>query len=189
MVRKPPSDISWSGERVQLRYPQLADRAAYFELRQASEAHLAPWNPLRVPGSNPYTVAAFDELLANACTDRRHGLFIVRKSDGEILGGFNINEMAHGCFQSAYLGYWISDAHKGQGYMTEAMQIGLQVAFGPVGLHRVEANIMPRNAASMRVVEKLGFRREGLSARYLKIAGVWEDHVRWAMTIEDWQER
>jgi [ribosomal protein S5]-alanine N-acetyltransferase len=88
--------------------------------------------------------------------------------------------------QSAFLGYWIGAPYARQGYMTEALQLALRHAFGVLKLHRVEANIMPANRASIALVKRAGFRREGYSPRYLKIAGHWADHERWALAAEDW---
>jgi ribosomal-protein-alanine N-acetyltransferase len=182
------NEVVSTGERVLLRYPTGSDQGPYLELRRTSDAFLAPWNPAPSLDQDPYAPSVFDELLAHAQTERRHGLFICRRSDQALLGAVNLNEIVRGAFQSAYLGYWIGAAYARQGYMTEALKLAIQFAFDDLGLHRVEANIIPRNTPSMRVVERLGFQREGLSPRYLKIAGVWEDHARWALTIEDWQE-
>ena len=96
-------------------------------------------------------------------------------------------EIVRGPSQSAFLGYWIGAPFARQGYMTEALQLGLRHAFRILSLHRVEANIMPANRASIALVKRAGFHREGYSARYLKIAGHWADHERWALTVEDWR--
>jgi len=104
-----------------------------------------------------------------------------------LLGAINLSEIVRGKFQSGYLGYYIGAAHAGQGYMTEALQLMLAVAFRRLRLHRVEANIQPNNDASIRLVKRAGFRREGYSPRYLKIAGQWRDHERWALLAEDWR--
>jgi ribosomal-protein-alanine N-acetyltransferase len=119
---------------------------------------------------------------------RRHEkLLICRLDDGAVLGAVNVNEIVRGPSQSAFLGYWIGAPYARQGYMTEALQLALRHAFGVLKLHRVEANIMPANRASIALVKRAGFRREGYSPRYLKIAGHWADHERWALTAEDWR--
>jgi ribosomal-protein-alanine N-acetyltransferase len=105
------------------------------------------------------------------------------------VGGININEIVRGVFRSGYLGYQVGAPHARQGYMTEALAIVLREAFGPLRLHRVEANIQPGNRASIGLVRRAGFRLEGLSRRYLKIGGRWRDHERWALTVEDWRRR
>jgi len=180
------ASFDWKGPRVYVRYPRESDRRAFLTLRRESEAFLAPWEPTPPPGNQRYNDATYDKILAIARTDRRHGLFIVRREDDVLLGGIHFNEVVRGAFQSCYLGYWIGAPYARQGYMGEALKLGLSFAFEQLELHRVEANVIPQNAASMALVERLGFRREGLSERYLKIAGSWEDHVRWAMTSEEW---
>jgi [ribosomal protein S5]-alanine N-acetyltransferase len=117
------------------------------------------------------------------------GFLICRTSDGAIVGGINFSEIVRGNFQSAYLGYQIGAPFARQGYMTEALARALEVAFGPLRLHRVEANIQPGNVPSLALVRRAGFRREGFSRRYLKIAGRWRDHERWALLAEGWRAR
>jgi ribosomal-protein-alanine N-acetyltransferase len=89
-------------------------------------------------------------------------------------------------FSSAHLGYWIDVDHQSKGYVTESVERAVTFAFETLGLHRVQAAVMPRNRPSLRVLEKLGFRKEGLSARYLQIGGRWEDHEIFAVTEEEW---
>jgi len=120
---------------------------------------------------------------------RHEKLLVCRIEDGALLGASNINEIVRVPSQSAFLGYWIGAPYARQGYMTEALQLALHYAFRTLGLHRVEANIMPVNRASIMLVRRAGFRREGYSPRYLKIAGRWADHERWALLVEDWRPR
>lgn len=115
------------------------------------------------------------------------GFLVCRLADGAIVGGININEIVRGVFQSGYLGYQVGAPYARQGYMTEALALTVRIAFGRLRLHRVEANIQPGNKASIALVRRAGFRREGLSRRYLKIDGRWRDHERWALTNEDWR--
>jgi len=112
---------------------------------------------------------------------------ICRRSDGAIVGGINFSEIVRGNFQGAYVGYQIGAPFARQGYMTEAL--ALAVAFGRLRLHRVEANIQPGNIPSLALVCRAGFRREGFSRRYLRIAHRWRDHERWALLAEDWRVR
>lgn len=105
-------------------------------------------------------------------------------SDGVLLGAINLTEIVRGRFQSGYLGYYVGAPHARRGYMTEALQRMLRSAFRELRLHRVEANIQPGNRASGRLVERAGFRLEGRSRRYLKIAGRWRDHERWALRLD-----
>jgi ribosomal-protein-alanine N-acetyltransferase len=115
------------------------------------------------------------------------GFEIRRTSDGAVVGSIEISRIARGNFQSAYLGYRIADAERRRGYMTEALQLALRHAFRALELHRVEANIEPGNEASIALVRRAGFTREGFSRRYLKLGGRWRDHERWALLREDWR--
>ena len=115
------------------------------------------------------------------------GFAICRVSDGAPIGSVEISRIARGNFQSAYLGYRIAASERRQGYMTEALQLALRHAFRALGLHRVEANIEPGNEASIALVRRAGFTREGFSRRYLKHGGRWRDHERWALLREDWK--
>lgn len=115
----------------------------------------------------------------------RHVKFFVCLEDKELCGVVNLSEIVRGSFQSAYLGYYALVPHAGKGYMSAGIELVLERAFGELRLHRVEANIQPRNRRSIELVRRAGFRLEGLSRRYLRIAGSWRDHERWAMTLED----
>jgi ribosomal-protein-alanine N-acetyltransferase len=106
-----------------------------------------------------------------------------------LIGEINLSSVQRGPFQSAYLGYWVDQALAGQGYIPEAAVVMLRFAFEVLGLHRVQVSIIPRNLPSRRVAEKLGLREEGVALRYLEINGIWEDHVRYAITAEEWDER
>ena len=107
--------------------------------------------------------------------------------NGALAGVININEIVRGRFCSGYLGYYAFAPHNQRGYMTGGLRAVLLEAFRREGFHRLEANIQPENEASRRLVQRAGFRLEGYSPRYLKIAGRWRDHERWAITIEDWR--
>ena len=124
--------------------------------------------------------------LRDAPPDARR-LEIRRAGDDALLGRIEITRIARGNFQSAYLGYSILPAHRGRGYMTEALQLALRYAFRTLRLHRVEANVEPGNDPSIALVRRAGFTREGFSRRYLKHGGRWRDHERWALLAEDWR--
>jgi ribosomal-protein-alanine N-acetyltransferase len=109
--------------------------------------------------------------------------------EGRFVGEITLSSIQRGPLQSAYIGYWIDQAVAGRGLMPEAVVTMLQYAFESLRLHRVEINIIPRNAPSRRVVEKLGLRFEGIAERYLEIDGAWEDHARYAITAEEWNDR
>ncbi len=127
----------------------------------------------------PFTdQAGFDTWMARQTTGPCIGL--VARTPDAVVGIINLNEIVAGAFCSAYLGYWSMAGIAGHGLMTVAMQQAIRFAFEDLGLHRLEANIQPDNARSIALVQRLGFRKEGFSPRYLKIGGVWCDHERWA---------
>jgi len=136
--------------------------------------------------SAPGTVEKFDEYLKRLRKETHLGYWVCTER-GELAGVFNINEIVRGLFCSGYLGYYAFAPHHRHGYMKQGLGAVLSEAFGPQRLHRLEANIQPDNEASRRLVQSLGFRLEGFSPRYLKIAGRWRDHERWAITAEDWR--
>ena len=113
------------------------------------------------------------------------GLPFAIVEDGELAGAVNLSGIVRGVFENAYLGYWVDGARGGRGVATEAVRLAVLHAFDEAGLHRVQAAVIPRNAASVRVLEKVGFRAEGLALRYLRIAGRWEDHRLFALTSEE----
>ncbi len=116
--------------------------------------------------------------------DRKFGYLACRRDDDEIVGWLNVSEIVRGALQSAFLGYGGVAAHAGQGYMTEALRLVVREAFGPLGLHRLEANIQPGNQASIALARRCGFEHEGFSPRYLKVGGRWCDHERWAIRAD-----
>jgi len=118
-----------------------------------------------------------------------HAGYWVRTEDGELAGAITVSEIVRGSFLSGYLGYYAFMPHHHRGYMTLGLQAVVRKAFHELRLHRLEANIQPENVASRQLVRRLGFRKEGLSLRYLKIGGRWRDHERWALTVEDWSKR
>jgi ribosomal-protein-alanine N-acetyltransferase len=107
-------------------------------------------------------------------------------ADGTLLGRIALTGVVRGAFLSAHLGYWLDGEHQRRGLMTEAVSAVVTFAFDTLGLHRVQAAVMPHNAASLRVLAKLGFRKEGECPRYLQIAGRWADHDVFAITAEEW---
>lgn len=117
----------------------------------------------------------------------RHVKYFVCSDTSELCGVINLSEIVRGSFQSAYMGYYALWPHSGKGFMSAGIELVVQRAFGELGLHRLEANIQPKNSRSIALVRGAGFRCEGLSPRYLKIAGRWRDHERWAITAEDRQ--
>ena len=176
-----------SGARVFIRRPVLGDCDEYCMVRRRSRAFHEPWEPTPAAGFDPYSKEAFRHFVAGTDAPNRERFFVCRSDTGAIVGNINANEIVRGCFQSAFLGYWVDADAAGSGYMTEGLQLVLRHAFTVLDLHRLEANIQPHNHASIALVKRCGFVLEGRSPRYLKIGGVWSDHERFAITIEDWQ--
>lgn len=181
------------GERVMLRPLSQSDFSAWREVRVRNEDWLVPWEPLRQPALPDPTRdrAAFEA----RCTARDReraadnaypfGVFV----DQRLVGEVNINNVTRGALQSATIGYWIDQDRAGHGYIAEGVVVVTQFAFEQLHLHRLEICIVPRNTNSRRVVEKLDYRCEGVAERYLEINGTWEDHMRYAITIEEWRGR
>jgi len=171
------------GHTIELRAPTARDRAEFIAAMRASRGLHHPW--LVAPVSDE----AFAGLLRRNRDERFATLLACRRADGAIVGYFNIAEIVRGSFQSAYLSYAAVAAHSRRGYMTQGLELVLRHAFTRLGLHRLEANIQPANAASIALVARCGFVREGLSERYLKVGGRWRDHERWAIRGEQWRAR
>lgn len=169
------------GERVFLRPPKKMDQEEYLALNRRS----ASFNRgLASPATTPEQYAA---LLERCRGETNVCFFVCRKEDGAIVGSINLSQIFRGGFQNAYLGYQIGAGFARQGYMTEALALMLRHAFVDLKLHRLEANIQPGNLASIALVKRAGFVKEGYSRRYLKICGRWRDHERWAILAEDWR--
>ena len=136
------------------------------------------------PPSNPRQFRAF---LRRMRGDEHAGHFVIERETGALVGVVNLNDIVRGSFQSAHLGYYAFSPFAGHGYMTAGLSAVLRRAFGELSLHRVEANIQPDNWDSIRLARRLGFQKEGLSPRYLKVGGRWRDHERWALLAEQWR--
>jgi ribosomal-protein-alanine N-acetyltransferase len=188
-----PTTTVLRGRRVELRPLELSDFAGWRDVRRRCADWLVKWEPAPPPGQTDVTENR--QAFAARCGARRRewqlgtgygfGIFVDDRFAGEI----NVNSVQRGPFQNAYVGYWIDQGQAGNGYVPEALVVVARFAFEDLGLHRLQVAIIPRNVASRRVVEKVGLREEGLAARYLEINGVWEDHVRYAITVEDWVDR
>lgn len=181
------------GRRVLLRPLVAADFPAWREVRRRNAEWLTKWEPSRPPGAPD--VIEDREAFTIRCNARQRerqlgsgygfGIFV----DGEFSGEINLSAVQRGPFQSGSIGYWIDESNAGHGYTPEAVVVLAKYCFEELRLHRLEIAIVPRNAASRRVVEKLGLREEGITKGFLEINGTWEDHVRYGVTVEDWQER
>lgn len=177
-----------TGPRVLLRWPRPGDREAFHAVREASREHLAPWEP-RAPDPDPGSRRLFRTLLRSRRTPLKRRTFVVRRSDGALLGAISLSNITRGVFQNATLGYWIGAPYARQGYMREALDLMLGLAFEGLGLHRLEANLRPENEASRALARGAGFQLEGLSPQFLRIAGAWRDHERWVLLEPAWRQR
>ena len=177
---------------VGLRPPRMRDAADWSALRQRNEAWLAPWDG-RPPGARSTSwqernsPAAYGAALRVWRKEARGGRMLpfAVTYEGRLVGELNVQNVVLGAFRSGAVGYWVSEDVAGRGVMPTALALVVDHCFCTVGLHRLEASIRPENARSRRVVEKVGFREEGLHARYLFIDGAWRDHERWAITAPD----
>jgi ribosomal-protein-alanine N-acetyltransferase len=173
-----------------IRPTALDDVDEQLRLRRANRDHTGPWDPAR--DESFYTVAGQRlelELDQRAWAAGTAFAFAVLATDEDdrIIGRVALANVVRGPWQNATLGYWIDRDAGRRGHASRAVRLALSYAFEHAGLHRVQPAIIPRNAASLRVAEKVGFRHEGRALRYLKINGVWEDHEIYALTSEDWQ--
>jgi ribosomal-protein-alanine N-acetyltransferase len=176
--------------RLLLRPPRPTDRDAFVRVHEASREAFASWQPPRPPGETLHE--RFDRDLERAVTGLASGKdvrLLAFLDDGTLVGFFNLNEIVRGAFECAFAGWSVSSPLQRRGYASEGVTGLLDLAFSPpphgLGLHRVQANVMPHNLASLRVAEKCGLRREGLALRYLHIAGTWADHLMLAKTAEE----
>ena len=167
------------GERTYLRAPSARDKTALISLARRSRNLHGSWV------SPPRTPAGFEEFLTRSRRSDVRCFLVCRVEDDQIAGVVTISQIFYGGFRSAYLGFYAFAPSRGSGYMTEGLQLVLHYAFGALKLHRLEANVQPGNARSLALVKRCGFRREGFSPRYLKIAGRWRDHERWAINAEE----
>ena len=174
------------GYGLTMRLPRNQDFEAWSHLRDASRAHLEPWEPLWP--EDDLTRPAFRRRMRRYATelaDDQSVPFFIFREDGALMGGLTIANIRRGVAQSCTIGYWIGQAHTGRGHMTNAVRLACRYGFDTLRLHRIEAACIPENEASRRVLEKVGFRREGYAREYLCIAGKWQDHLLHALLPED----
>jgi ribosomal-protein-alanine N-acetyltransferase len=181
------------GRRILLRPLNVSDFAAWSDVRRRNHDWLTPWEPARPIGA--VDPAGSRDAFSARCTARDRdratgagyafGLFV----DASFAGEVNLANIQRGPIQTGTIGYWIDRDRAGHGYVAEGVVVLLGYAFDELRLHRLEVCIVPRNANSRRVAEKLGLRDEGVAVRMLEINGTWEDHIRYAITAEEWQER
>lgn len=174
------------GDGLWLRAPVMGDYQTWADLRADSRAHLTPFEP-----------QWSDEELARTSFRRRirhyhresrddlgYAFFIFLNEGNKLAGGITLSNVRRGVTQCTTLGYWIGAAHAGQGVMTRSVRAILPFVFDVLRLHRIEAACLPHNVPSIKVLENNGFRREGVAQKYLKINGIWQDHLLYAL-LED----
>ncbi len=158
------------------------------EYYRRNQQFLEQWEPVR--DEEFYTLRSQQESLASDLDKMQSGtlfrVWLFKKTDGlsQTIGCIGLNNIVRGAFQSCHLGYKLDGAEINRGYMSEALQAVIQYAFTVLQLHRIEANIIPRNLRSLRVIQKLGFYNEGLAKKYLRINGKWEDHIHMVLLNE-----
>jgi [ribosomal protein S5]-alanine N-acetyltransferase len=174
-------------DKVTLRTPQMSDYPEWAELRAGSREFLTPWEPLWA--SDELSRASFRRRVRHYLRDLRedigYALFVFAVPTGALVGGLTLCNVRRGVTQSCTLGYWIGAKYANQGYMTAAVRAVVPFVFDSLELHRLEAACIPSNTASIRLLEKTGFKREGLARRYLRINGVWQDHLLYALLDTD----
>lgn len=190
-VQAPALSLRIVTERLVLRPPRTSDVPELRRALRVNAAHLRPWSVAPAPDVDPASLVSVSQAILSHRRDWKRGrafvLMVTARSDeSRIIGRVALAGILRGAFQNAYLGYWIDEGHQRRGLMTEAVEAATSFAFTTAGLHRVQAAVMPRNEASLRVVQKVGYRREGFAVKYLCIAGVWEDHWLFAVTAEEW---
>lgn len=175
------------GEGVYLRVPQAGDFQAWCDLRAESRPFLTPWEP--VWPADDLSRSAYRRRMRryarDMVADEAYPLFLFRSSDDALVGGLTLSNIRRGVCQAASLGYWMGERFAGQGYMSAGVAAMLPMAYDVLRLRRVEAACMTNNRPSIRLLERLGFVREGYARQYLCINGIWEDHLLFARLRTD----
>lgn len=175
------------GGGVYLRFSEMRDYEEWAALREQSRAFLTPWEPLWPP--DDLTRASFRYRIRRhaeeAARDEAYTFFLFRESDDAMIGGLSLGHVRRGVSQAATLGYWMGEPYAGKGYMTSAVRAVASYAFDRQGMHRVEAACLPNNEPSRRLLERVGFQKEGYARSYLNINGQWRGHLLFALLDSD----
>ena len=175
------------GEGVTLRQPQMSDHPEWAALREKSRAFLEPWEP--VWPADDLTRGAFRRRLKRYAEDQRcdqaYSFFIFRSADEVLVGGITLSNVRRGVAQAGSIGYWMGESYARQGLMSVALRALIVFSFSGLRLHRLEAACITTNVASIRLLEKSGFQREGYARQYLCINGIWQDHLLYARLKDD----
>jgi len=178
-----------TGKRVFLRPPKRRDALKWQKLRMSSKSFLVPWEPSWDASS--CTRRAYLRYLKNsnylANMDRAYSFLIFKTEDKTLLGGINIGNVRRGVSQSASLGYWIGEKYSRNGYMKEALKLLIPSLFVDLRLNRIEAATLEDNIASKNLLKKIGFKKEGVFRKYLKINGAWRDHILYGLLESDFK--
>lgn len=181
------NEIYAEGRHVYLRPPAAPDFAEWAALREESREYLTPWEP--VWPHDDLTRPAFRRRLRRYAQEMRDGtgypFFVFRRDDEALVGGLTLGNVRRGVTQSCSVGYWIGERFSGQGLMTDAVRGVIPFVFQQLRLHRLEAACLPDNEPSKAVLLRAGFQPEGRARRYLRINGVWHDHLLFAMLDSD----
>lgn len=185
-----PKIVTLPASRVTVRHATVQDISAILQYFTRNKAHLAPVEPLKFPGfyTEPYWQELLRQRLLETQHDRSLKLFIFlnssdsnsldsNSSEPALIGALNFSNFTRGVFQNCTVGYSLDEACQGQGYMSEALATGIDYVFNQLNFHRIEANYMPHNQRSGRLLKRLGFIPHGYARNYLYIAGQWQDHV------------
>jgi [ribosomal protein S5]-alanine N-acetyltransferase len=178
---------SVEGDGVVLRVPQMGDYEEWAALREASRDFLVPWEPTWP--ADDLTRGAFRRRLKRYAedvrTDQSYAFFVFSREDSALVGGLTVANVRRGVAQAGSVGYWMGQSFIRRGYMTGAVKAVLPFCFATLRLHRVEAACIPTNEASIRLLERCGFGREGYAREYLCINGIWQDHLLFARLRND----
>ena len=178
-----------TGQRVFLRPPKRRDALKWQKLRMSSKSFLVPWEPSWDASS--CTRRAYLRYFKNsnylANMDRAYSFLIFKTDDKILLGGINIGNVRRGVSQSASLGYWIGEKYARNGYMKEALKLLIPSLFVDLRLNRIEAATLEENVASKNLLKKIGFKKEGVLRKYLKINGAWRDHILYGLLENDFK--
>lgn len=182
-MKKKNRHLRVKGKKVFLRYVSLKD---FDEMIQMFRESRTFYKGLITPS---HDFESFQNYVERNDDEANESFVICRNSDEKIVGAINLSQIFRKAFQNAYLGYSLGVKYTGCGFMTEAINLILKYSFNDLKLHRIEANIQPHNTASIAVVKRCGFSKEGFSPKYLKVSGKWRDHERWAIIKENWRKR
>ncbi len=186
----PVGPIRMPAGMVGLRPVRLRDGPQWSRMRLADRDHLEPWEPSsEATWEMRHALSAWPTVCSSLRGEARRGRMLpfAIEVDGQFAGQITIGNVTHGALRSAWIGYWVARQFTGAGVATGALALGLDHAFGPVMLHRVEATVRPENTPSRAVLARAGFREEGLLKRYLDVDGGWRDHLLVAITAEEVQ--